>query len=259
MGKKKSSLMAYFLNIGTPGAPNWAPLGKGVVSLPLAYNPQKTTETYINEDNATTSVDSYQVSAGLDISVWDSVSAPAHAHLENLRKTRAIGANAEVEILEIDLSTSSPYAAQKNSGVVSIDTFTIEGGKAQQLAVTIDYNGDPSIGTATITNGTPSFSATGVSALTVSCVPTDGATAVAVGANIVLTFSNAIRAENITVQKNDGTLVACTKSWNATTKILTIDPDANLTAASKYLVTVAGVADVYGQILAPSVFDFTTA
>ena len=35
--------MAYFINTGTVEAPVWAPLGKGVTSLPLAYNPQKTT------------------------------------------------------------------------------------------------------------------------------------------------------------------------------------------------------------------------
>lgn len=259
VGKKKSSLMAYFLNIGTPASPNWAPLGKGVVSLPIAYNPQTTTETYINEDNATTSVDSYQVSAGIDVALWDAVSAPAHAFLENLRKTRAVGSSAEVEVLEVDLSTNSPYASQKNAGVIAIDTFTVEGGKGQQLSQTIYFNGDPTSGTTTISNGTPAFTPSGVPALTVTSTPADAATAVAVGANIVLTFSNAIRAENITLQTNMGVLVSATKSWNATTKILTIDPDANLSAATKHLVTIAGVVDVYGQLLAPSVVDFTTA
>ena len=159
MAKKKSSLMAYFINTGTAAVPVWAPLGKGVTSLPLAYNPQKSTETYIDEDNATTSVDSYQVSAGLDITLWDSTSAPAHAYLEKKRTDRAVGADAETQILEVDLSTVSPHAAELNNAVVAIDTFTVEGGKPQQLSVTIDYNGDPTKGTVVVTAGVPVFTA----------------------------------------------------------------------------------------------------
>lgn len=159
MAKKKSSLMAYFINTGTVAAPVWASLGKGITSLPLAYNPQKDTETYITEDNATTSVDSYQVSAGIDVSLWDATSAPAHAFLEEMRRDRAVGSDAETEILEVDLSTTSPYTAQKSTAAVAVDTFTVEGGKPQKLSVTIYFNGDPANGTVVITDGAPVFTA----------------------------------------------------------------------------------------------------
>ena len=259
MAKKKSSLMAYFLNIGTPAVPNWASLGKGVIALPLAYNPQVTTETYINEDNATTSVDSYQVSAGLDVALWDADSAPAHAFLETLRKTRATGADAEVEVLEIDLSTTSPYAAQKNSAVIATDTFTVEGGKPQQLGVTLYYNGDPVDGTATVAAGAPTFTPSGVDALSYTIVPDDADAAVAVSANIVLTFNNAIKAESVVITSAAGVLVAATRSWNAAKTILTLDPTSNLAGSTTYLVAAAGVVDVYGQALATAVTDFATA
>lgn len=159
MAKKKSSLMAYFINTGTVAEPVWASLGKGVTSMPLAYNPQTTTETYINEDNATTSVDAYQVSAGIDVALWDSTSAPAHAFLEGLRTGRVVGSGAETEILEVDLSTTSPYTAQKSSAVVAVNTFTVEGGKPQTLSVSIYFNGDPTDGTTVITDGAPVFTA----------------------------------------------------------------------------------------------------
>lgn len=259
MAKKKSSLMAYFINIGTVGAPTWASLGKGVASLPLAYNPQVTTETYINEDNATTSVDSYQVSAGIDISLWDATSAPAHAFLESLRKTRAVGSGAEVEILEVDLSTTSPYTAQKNSAVLAIDTFTVEGGKPQQLSETIYYNGDPSNGTVTIANGTPTFTATGITALTLTSVPADAAAAVARASAIVLTFSNKIRGENIVLTTAAGVLVAVNRSWNAGGTVLTLQPVSNMAATTMHLLAIAGVVDIYGQALTAEVRDFTTA
>ncbi|MEM5781255.1 MAG: hypothetical protein AAGU02_08900, partial [Lawsonibacter sp.] len=75
----------------------------------MDYGAQVTTETYVNEDSATTSVDSYQASAGLDVTLWDETSAPAHAYLEELRDNMATGADAETEILEVDLTAASPY------------------------------------------------------------------------------------------------------------------------------------------------------
>lgn len=260
MAKKKSSLMAYFLNIGTPAVPNWASLGKGVVSLPIAYNPQTTTETYINEDSATTSVDSYQVSTGIDVALWDAANAPAHAFLETLRRLRSVGSDAEVQVLEVDLSTASPYTAQLNNAVISTDTFTVEGGKPQQLSDSIYFNGAPVDGTVVVTNGTPAFTATGITALTlVSIAPAANAAAVAVAAAIVLTFATPIKAESITVATAAGALVAVNRSWNAARTVLTLAPAANMAAATVHLVSIAGVADIYNQALAASVSKFTTA
>jgi phi13 family phage major tail protein len=99
------------------------------------------------------------------------------------------------------------------------------------------------------------------SALTCTPSPVDGATSVAVSANVVLTFSNRIRTGNagILVSKNDGTVVAATYSWNAAGTVLTIDPNSNLSASSDYIVALSGVTDIYGQLLANTVYNFTTA
>jgi methionine-rich copper-binding protein CopC len=260
MAKLKSSLNAYFINIGTVASPTWARLGKGVTSIPVSYNPQVTTENYVDADNAESSVDSYQVSSAIDVSLHDAEAAPAHAYLEELRTTRAVGDDAETQILEIDISGDSPYPAQLNNAVVAVDTFTIEGGKPQQLSVTIYYNGDPTEGTAVVTDGVPVFTPTGVSALALSSIsPVDGASGVSTGSSIVLTFNNKIRSESIVVTKADGTIVAVTRSWDAAHKVLTLDPDSALSSATTYLVAISGVCDIYGQQLAAAVDDFATA
>jgi hypothetical protein len=260
MPKKKSSLMVFFLDIGTVGSPNWAPLGKGVSQLPLAYNPQVTTETYVTEDNATSSIDSYQVNTGLSITLWDAVSAPAHAYIENLRKTRAVGSNAECQVLEVDISGSSPYPATLNNAVLAIDNFNLEGGKPQQLGTTLYFNGDPTQGTCTIANGVPAFTATGVTALSMSSiVPAANATAVAVGSSIAITFSNKIKGENIVLMTSTGTVVAVNRSWNAAGTVLTLTPASNMGAATIHFVVLSGVVDIYGQQLANATSKFTTA
>ena len=90
-------------------------------------------------------------------------------------------------------------------------------------------------------------------------VPADGAETIALDAAVVLTFNNKIASEAVTlIDSSDGDVVAVTKSWNAAGTVLTLTPDTNLTASTKYIVSVAGVIDIYGQALAAAGKDFTT-
>ena len=75
---------------------------------------------------------------------------------------------------------------------------------------------------------------------------------------IVLTFNNKISRESIVVTTAAGVIVAGTKSWNATGKILTFTPSAALAGSTVHLVAISGVMDIYGQSLAASVSKFTT-
>ena len=97
------------------------------------------------------------------------------------------------------------------------------------------------------------------SALTVSSDPADEETAVLVSDNIVLTFNNKIVQENIFVTSSVGAIIPVTKTLDVTGKILTINPNADLSAATMYLVNIVGVVDIYNQTLASSVVNFTTA
>jgi phi13 family phage major tail protein len=99
-------------------------------------------------------------------------------------------------------------------------------------------------------------------AFTCTPSPEDGATGVAVTANVTLTFSNALAggAENgILLTKDDGTVKACAKTINAARTVVTLDPSTNMSALTDYLVSLAGVTDIYGQELGDTVYNFTTA
>lgn len=93
--------------------------------------------------------------------------------------------------------------------------------------------------------------------------PADGATGVNVTSNIVLTFSNALvyGAENsiILVRADTQAVIACARTIDSARKVVTLDPTASLTSAKQYLVIVAGVTSIHGQVLADTVIDFTTA
>ncbi len=161
------------------------------------------------------------------------------------------GDDVHVKILKCKL-TSSPKGAFKRG-----EFFMLEaefqgvkvGGKAYEMVANETATNLPGA------TGTPD-------AFTLSSSPADAATGVAVGANIVLTFSNALKngAEDaIMLTSAAGVPVACAVTIDAAREIVTLNPNSNLSAATDYLVIVPNVQDVYGQTLADTVINFTTA
>ena len=53
--------------------------------------------------------------------------------------------------------------------------------------------------------------------------------------------------------------VACELSLDATGKVLTINPNTDLEAETKYAIVINKITDIYGQTLADNIIDFTTA
>lgn len=99
-------------------------------------------------------------------------------------------------------------------------------------------------------------------AFTVSSVPADAAIGVAVGVDVVLTFSNELKngAENaIILTTAAGVPVTMARTISANRKVVTLNPTANLGALTDHLVIIPGVQDIYGQTLADTVIDFETA
>ncbi|MBI5951904.1 MAG: Ig-like domain-containing protein [Chloroflexi bacterium] len=100
------------------------------------------------------------------------------------------------------------------------------------------------------------------SALTCTPSPADGATGVAVSANITLTFNNALagNVENgIILTTAAGVVKACARTIDAARKVVTLNPTTDMGAATDYLIIVPGIVDIYGQSLADAVYNFTTA
>jgi len=94
--------------------------------------------------------------------------------------------------------------------------------------------------------------------------PTDGATGVAVTKSPVLTFNNALVNEAVNMvslsKTADGTIVAMASGYpqlDATKKVMTLDPNTNLTASTPYTLAY-NVKDIYGQWL-QGIVNFTTA
>lgn len=111
-------------------------------------------------------------------------------------------------------------------------------------------------------NAVPIPSIATIAALTLSSsTPADSATSVLLTVKPTLTFNNALsNYKGITLlDESDNTVVTSALSVDNTGKIVTITPGINLTAAKTYDIILAGIADIYGQALAPQIIKFTTA
>jgi hypothetical protein len=107
---------------------------------------------------------------------------------------------------------------------------------------------------------TPAYSAPSALALS-TIVPADEATGIAVTANVVMTFNNALingAVNNITLLDESMDPVAASVTLNAAKTVATLDPTASLSASHDYTVVISGVQDVYGQTLTTTK-TFTTA
>lgn len=159
MEKIKRSLFATFINT-TPGdgTPTWARMGKGITSQNISYNPNVTTEQYIDEDNAYSSVDSYAPS--LDGTQTCYKGEPVFEYIDGLRQARAVGSALETEVLFVYMyaGEAGSFKAEKNKCVIQLGEYGGDGGGNVTMTYTIGLNGDPVPGTAAVNAGAVTFS-----------------------------------------------------------------------------------------------------
>lgn len=144
----------------TPDSPyTWKILGVGITDYGQDYNPQTTTEKWIINKNATTTLDSYQIQA--DASQTCYFGDDVYDYVNNLRRTAGVGSKVVSHVLDIDLYDSTgtgagtKYSATLYECAVIVRSYAK--GENPAIEYTIYYNGDPKLGTVTITDGVPTF------------------------------------------------------------------------------------------------------
>lgn len=154
MGKIKRSLFRTFLNTGTEAVPVWSLIGDGVTTGAIQYNPKTTEETYIHEDSATISVDSYAPNMPVE-AIAVSGDAVFEA-IDTLRKARSVLSSAEGEVVNVwmyQASIGGFYPAERQDVSLQIDEFGGDGGSAAKLNFTINFVGEPTPGRYNPTTG----------------------------------------------------------------------------------------------------------
>lgn len=161
MNKLYSTDVGLFLDTAASSTASWKRVGKGVTQATIGYNAQVTTEQYINENSATSSVDSYQPQ--LDTTQTAYKDEEVFEFVDSIRKARGIGSQCETDLLIVYLydnttaEGTTTYRGEKNACTIEITDYTLEGGQPLSISYNIHLNGDPTAGNVTITSGSPTF------------------------------------------------------------------------------------------------------
>ena len=145
--KVKSSQVAVLLNCGTASSANYQRIGKGVSSLPISYGVKTTSETYVDEDNATTSVDGYEV--GIDTEQVAMKGDGVFDYVDAIRRGLKTGSDCETDVVLVDIynmtldAGSGTGTGQKFAATIAISDFELNGGEIAKIKYKISLNGDP--------------------------------------------------------------------------------------------------------------------
>lgn len=155
---KRSQIQA-FLNVSKESATeSFKIIGNYMPTGAYDYNPQTTTETYIVNDNATLTLDSYQIA--FDGEMKCAKGDAVFDYIDDLRYNVAVGDDAVSEVVLVDTwntKTKGSYRAEKFNCTISINSYGGDGGQTPTISFNIGINGDPIKGTATISAGTCTF------------------------------------------------------------------------------------------------------
>lgn len=161
MEKITREQVASYLDTTPATTSTWKIIGVGVTSYGQAYNPQITTEKWIINKNATSTLDSFQIQG--DVSQKCYKDDAVFEYVNDLRRTAGIGSSVESHILDIDMwdeVTDGVYSATKYNCMIAVTSYMAE---EAVIEYSIYYNGDPIIGTVVITDGVPVFTASSTS------------------------------------------------------------------------------------------------
>ena len=152
--KVKRSQFLTFLDTSATSTPNWKVLGIGITDYGIDYNPQVDTEKWIIEDNARNDHTSNEKQSSVTQKIYKG--DPCFEFVEKARDQL----NYKSQVLDVDRwnGTNNTYPAKLSNVIITINTWmgeeaTIEydmyyDGDPQEVSVTIDANGTPTIVTS---------------------------------------------------------------------------------------------------------------
>ena len=146
--KIKRSQIQSFLNTTPSTTATYSLIGDGVTTGKINYNPKTTEETYIHQDSATITVDSYAPVMPVEATAKNG--DPVFEYIDGLRRSRAVLAAAESDSVNVWMyKTGGPtaYPAEKQPVSIQLDDFGGDGGVAAKINFTLNFIGDPVLGT----------------------------------------------------------------------------------------------------------------
>ena len=148
--KNKRSQYQKFLDITPASTASWKVIGIGISEASVDFGPQVDTEQWIIEDSARNDHTSNQKQLSVTQKCYKN--DPEFEFVNSCRDKL----NCTSHILEIDTwnGTVGSYPAKLSDCLITVTSYS-----GSEIEYTIYFNGDPTEGTASITDGVPSFTA----------------------------------------------------------------------------------------------------
>ena len=149
---KRSQFLTYLDTTPSGNSRTWAIIGVGVDEYSQAFNPQVDTEKWIIEDNARNDHTSNQKQGSVTQKCYKN--DPAFEFVADGRDQL----NYKTHILDIDTwngtgsGSSATFPAKMSDGLVAITSYS-----GEEIEYDLYYDGDPTEGTVTISDGVPTF------------------------------------------------------------------------------------------------------
>lgn len=146
--KNKRSQYQKFLDITPSTTASWKVIGIGISEANVDYNPQVDTEKWIIEDSARNDHTSNQKQLSVTQKCYKN--DPEFEYINGCRDKL----NCVSHILEIDTwnGSNGSYPAKKSDCLITVTSYS-----GEEIEYIIYFNGDPVDGTASITDGVPTF------------------------------------------------------------------------------------------------------
>lgn len=216
--------VAIFVNTGTSSSIVWKRIKKSTDNT-ITMNATTKDFDFIDQDKPTKEVDYYAPSLNQPLTMYKG--NDDFEFMFNKFFTQASGTSAHVDVLIVfyNEATGSAYKAWKTDATLVLDNMNPV---ASTITANLNFAGTTTSGTATVTDGTPVFTATGVTefVLTVtvsySSSPVDGAT---VQINGVYKTTNSSGQAQFTLLDGTKYAVAAYDATHSVSEILTADAD----------------------------------
>lgn len=161
---KRKDIVLYLNTKPSADSEAWGLYGKKSTTATYTYNPSSTSETYIVDDNATVTLDSYNVTIDGNMKCYfgDAI----YDFINGLRYNLAVGDDAVTKALLIDKYDATiedeitSFKAQVFDCTISVESYGGEGGLTPNITFTIGLNGNPTNGSVTFAAGVPEFTPT---------------------------------------------------------------------------------------------------
>ncbi len=158
---KRSELLVFLNTVPSGGTPTWGLAGRKTTDSSWSYEADETSETYVTDDVATNTVNSYALT--MEDEMKCNSGDDVFEFVNDIRYYLKTNDDAVTDVLLIDKYDeveTGKFRAQQFKCSIVVSSYGGAGGQTATLTYSIKCSGNPKLGTVQMNNGVPTFTET---------------------------------------------------------------------------------------------------